>query len=130
MGGVVAGESPGWTIVGAPRYEGTLAAGATNPGSSASQAIPPTGPGGYCIGARVYDYGTNQVNALRVTLGDAVAQMSWSGSTPGMRWVRAPVTLDRTGGQLAIRLAQRGQAAVMVDALEIFPLVEGTCRSD
>ena len=130
MGGVAAGESPGWTIVGAPRYEGTLAAGATNPGSSASQAIPPTGPGGYCIGARVYDYGTNQVNALRVTLGDAVAQMSWSGSTPGMRWVRAPVTLDRTGGQLGIRLAQRGQAAVMVDALEIFPLVEGTCRSD
>jgi len=42
----------------------------------------------------------------------------------------SPITLDRAGGQLGTRLISRGQAAAIVDALEIYPLVEGACSSD
>jgi hypothetical protein len=81
------------------------------------------------VGALVYDYGNGQSNVLDVTLGGAVAQLSWSGSVPGMRWVRTAITIDRAGGQLGMRLIQRGQAAGVVDSLEIDPLV-GACTSD
>jgi hypothetical protein len=130
MGGVVAGDSSGWTMVGGPAYQGGMAAIATKPGSSAHQAIPPADAGSYCLGARIYDYGTNQSNSIEVTLGGARAQLSWSGSVPGVRWVRTAITLDRAGGQLGIRLIERGQAAVLVDSLEIYPLVDGACSSD
>jgi hypothetical protein len=129
MGGVVAGNASGWTILGGPNYQGGLAAVATKPGSAAHQVIPPASAGSYCVGALVYDYGNGQSNVLDVTLGGAVAQLSWSGSVPGMRWVRTAITIDRAGGQLGMRLIQRGQAAGVVDSLEIDPLV-GACTSD
>ena len=130
MGGVVAGDSSGWTMAGGPAYQGGIAAIATKPGSAAHQAIPPADAGSYCVGARIYDYGTNQSNVIEVTLGGARAQLSWSGSVPGMRWVRTAITLDRADGQLGMRLIRRGQAAVLVDSLEIYPLIEGACASD
>jgi hypothetical protein len=130
MGGVIAGDSSGWTMVGGPAYQGGLAAIATKAGSATHQAIRPADAGSYCVGARIYDYGTNQSNLIEVTLGGAHAQLSWSGSVPGVRWVRTPITLDRAGGQLGIRLIQRGQAAALVDSLEIYPLVAGACSSD
>lgn len=130
MSGVVAGDSRGWTILGGSAYEGGLTAIATTQGSAARQAIPPLEAGGYCVGAHVYDYGTDQLNVLEVTLGDAGAQIAWSGSNAGMRWVRTAITLHRTGGQLGIRLIQRGQRASAVDSLEIYRLVGGACSSD
>lgn len=82
------------------------------------------------MSALVYGDGTNQPNVLEVTLGDAGVQLSWSGSAPGMRWVRAAITLDRPGGQLGMRLIRRGKRAVVVDSLEFYPLVEGECSAD
>ena len=130
MGGVVAGDSSGWTILGGSAYQGTLSASAIRLGSTARQAIPPAGAGSYCVSALVYGDGTNQPNVLEVTLGDAGVQLSWSGSAPGMRWVRAAITLDRPGGQLGMRLIRRGKRAVVVDSLEFYPLVEGECSAD
>lgn len=129
MGGVVAGDAGGWSILGGSAYQGALSAASTRPGSTTHQPIPPAIAGRYCVGARVYDDGANQASVLEVTLGGATAQISWSGSTPGMRWLRSAITLDRPGGQLGMRLIQRGQAAMVVDALEVYPLVEGDCSS-
>jgi hypothetical protein len=130
MGGIVAGASSGWTIVGSLTYEGDLAAITSDQGSVAQQAIPPVAAGSYCLAVRVYDSGSNQPNVLEVGLGDARAQVSWSGSVAGVRWLRTPISLDRTGGQLEFRLMQRGQRTVAVDALEFYPLVAGECASD
>ena len=129
MGGVTVDDSRGWTIVGGPAYEAGVAAAATNPGSATHQTIPQIGAGNFCVGARVYDDGTGRPNVLQVTVGGASATLSWSGSAQGVRWVRAPITLDRAGGQLGTRLISRGQAAAIVDALGIYPLVEGACSS-
>ncbi len=130
MGGVVAGASSGWTIVGSLTYQGDLAAIATQQGSAAQQAIPPVAAGSYCVAVRVYDSGTNLSNALEVGLGDAKAQVSWSGAVPGMRLLRTPIALDRTGGTLGFRLLQHGQGTVVVDSLEFYPLEGGDCGSD
>jgi hypothetical protein len=46
-----------------------------------------------------------------------------------MRWIRAPVTLDGAAGRLGTRLIQRAQALAIVDALEVYPLVDGACSS-
>jgi hypothetical protein len=129
MGGVVAGDAAGWSVLGGSAYEGALSATAFRVGSVTQQPIPAAGAGNYCLGALVSDDGTNQASALEVMLGSATAQLSWSGPTPGMRWLRAPITLDRAGGQLGMRLVLRGQAPMIVDALEVYPLVEGQCRS-
>ena len=129
MGGAGA-DSTGWTIAGGPAYEGGLAAIATDPGSAMHQAIPPIGAGRFCIGVRVYDYGTTQSNTLEVTLGGAGVQLSWAVSKPGVSWLRSPLTLDQPAGQVGMRLTHRGQPAAVVDALEIYPLVEGACSSD
>ena len=127
MGGVVAGDSSGWTSVGGPAYEGGVAATATNAGSATHQVIRPIDPGPFCVDARVYDYGTGQSNVIEISLGDAVARLAWSGSAPGMRWVEIPITLDSAAGRLGVRLIQRGQAAAVVDALEIYPQLGGAC---
>jgi len=129
MGGVTADDASGWTIVGGPAYQGGVAARATNPGSATHQSIPQIDAGRFCVGARVYDDGTGRPNSLQVTLGGAGAQLAWSGSAPGMLWLRAPITLDRAAGQLGTRLIQRTQAMAVVDALEVYPLVEGVCSS-
>ena len=127
MGGVVAGDSGGWTAVGGLAYQGGVAAIATNLGSATHQAIRPIGAGRFCVSARVYDYGTGQSNVLEVTLGGADAKLAWAGSAPGVRSVSIPITLDSKAGQLGTRLIQRGQAAAVVDALEVYPLVAGAC---
>jgi hypothetical protein len=127
MGGVVAGDSSGWTSVGGPAYEGGVAATATNVGSATHQVIRPIDPGRFCIDARVYDFGTGQSNVLEVTLGAATALLAWAGSAPGMQSVDIPITLDSAAGRLGVRLTQRGQAAAVVDALEIYPEVDGAC---
>ncbi len=129
MGGVGA-DSNQWTVVGGGLYQGALAAGATKPGATMHQTIPPIGAGAFCVAARVYDYGTGQSNTLEVTLGGTAARMTWAGSAPVVRWLRTPMTLAMPAGQVGIRLIQRGQAAAVVDALEIYPLVEGACTSD
>jgi hypothetical protein len=129
MGGVIAGDSRGWTVNGGSAYQGGLAAAAVIVGSTAHQAIPPLPAGGYCVGARVYDDGSSNANAVDVSLGDAHVQLVWSGSSAGLRWMRSAVTTGSAAGRLAIAVAQRGQAGVVVDALEIYPL-EGTCASD
>jgi hypothetical protein len=130
MGGVVAGDSRGWTVGGGSAYQGGLAASTVNVGSTAQQAILPLAAGSYCVAARVYDDGSTNTNAIDLSLGNAHAQMAWSGPTPGMRWVRSVVTAGSSAGRLAIAVAQRGQAGVVVDALEIYPLEEGACASD
>jgi hypothetical protein len=131
MGGVVAGDSTGWTIVGAAIYHGGLAASTTRPGSSARQAIPPVAAGSYCAAALVYDNGTQQSSVLDVTLGDGDAQLSWVGANTGLRWVRVPIVVNTAAGQLGIRLVRAGQGAMMVDSLEIYPLIQGgACSSD
>ena len=130
MGGVVAGDSRGWTVGGGSAYQGGLAASAVNVRSTVQQAILPLAAGSYCVAARVYDDGSTNTNAIDLSLGDAHAQMAWSGPTPGMRWVRSVVTAGSSAGRLAIAVAQRGQAGVVVDALEIYPLEEGVCASD
>ncbi len=126
MAGVVAGSS-GWSVVNGNDYQGGVAAVATNLGSAASQAIPPVQAGAYCLAARVYDYGTGQPNELEVTLGGAGYQLSWSGSVPGVRWVARAITLDQSGGHLGMQVIQRGQRAVIVDSLEIYPQIGGSC---
>jgi hypothetical protein len=130
MGGVIAGDSRGWTVEGGSAYQGGVAAAAVNVGSTAHQAIPPLPAGGYCVGARVYDDGSSNANVIDVSLGDAHTQMTWSGPSSGMRWVRSVVTPGTAAGRFAIAIAKRGQAGVVVDALEIYPLEEGTCASD
>lgn len=131
MGGVVAGDSTGWTIVGAAFYHGGLAASATRPGSSARQAIPPVAAGTYCAAALVYDNGTQQSSALDLTLGDGDAQLTWVGASPGLRWVRAPIVVNATAGQLGMRLVHAGQGAMIVDSVEIYPVIQGgACSSD
>jgi hypothetical protein len=85
--------------------------------------------GSYCISARVYDYGTGETSAVEAGVGGAVARLSWSGAVAGMRWVRGTIVVDRPGGQLVMRLLQRGQNAVVVDALELDPLIQGQCSS-
>jgi hypothetical protein len=138
MGGVVAGEATGWSILGGSTYQDALSATATRPGSTMHQPIPPVVAGSYCLGALVYDFGTGETSVLEATLGSAVTQLSWSGSTSGMRWIRNTIVLDRPGGQLGMRLvtsgpypteSQRGKAAVIVDSLELYPLVSGQCSS-
>ena len=130
MGGVIAGGSRGWTVEGGSAYEGGLAASAVNVGSTAQQPIPALPPGSYCVAARVYDDGSTKTNAVDVSLGDAHTQMAWSGPAAGLRWVRDAVTPGHQAGSIAITLVQRGQPGVVVDALEIYPLVEGECKSD
>jgi hypothetical protein len=129
MGGVTADGAGAWTIVGGPAYEAGAAATATNPGSATHQTIRPIAAGSYCVGARVYDDGSGRSNLVQVTLGAASATLTWSGSAAGVRWVSAPITLERAGGQLGTRLIARSQAAVVVDALEIYPLVAGSCST-
>lgn len=131
MGGVVAGDSTGWTVVGATIYHGGLAASATRPGSSARQAIPAVDAGTYCAAALVFDNGTHQSNVLDFTLGDGDAQLMWVGASPGLRWVRTPIVVNTVAGQLGMRLVQAGQGAMIVDSLEIYPVIQGiTCSSD
>lgn len=129
MGGVVAGDASGWSTVGSSAYQDGLSATASQIGSAANQPIRTLAAGNYCISARVYDYGTGETSVLEAGVGGAVARLSWSGSAPGMRWVRGAIVLDRPGGQLGMRLLQRGQKAVIVDSLELDPLVEGQCTS-
>jgi hypothetical protein len=129
MGGVIAGDSGGWTIVGGAAYQGGVAARSTVLGSTTHQAIPPIDAGSICVGALVYDDGSSRSNLLEITLGGAGARLAWSGSVPGMRWIRSPITLDRAAGRLGTRLIERGQAAALVDAVEVYPLVEGGCSS-
>lgn len=129
MGGVVAGDAGGWSILGGSAYQGALSAAAKQLGSATHQPIPPVGAGSYCLSARVYDYGTNETSALDAMLGSAVTRLSWSGSTPGMRWVGGAIVIDRPAGQLGVRLIQRGRSAVIVDSLELYPLVGGQCNS-
>jgi hypothetical protein len=128
MGGVVAGEASGWSTLGGSAYQGAMSAVATRLGSSTNQPIPPVVTGSYCMSARVYDYGTSETTIVDATLGSAVTRLSWSGSTPGMRWVGGAIVLDRSAGQLGMRLIQRGQKAVIVDAVELYPLVDGRCN--
>ena len=130
MGGVIAGDSRGWTVEGGSAYQGGLAASAVNVGSTAHQAIPPLSPGSYCVAARVYDDGSTNTNTIDVSLGDAHTQMAWSGPSAGLRWVREAVTPGQLAGGIAITLVQRGQPGVVVDAVEVYPLVEGECKSD
>ena len=66
---------------------------------------------------------------LEVSLGGTTAQLSWSGSTPGMRWLRRAITIEGPAGELGMRLIQRSQAPMIVDSLEVYPLVEGECSS-
>ncbi|HEY2599247.1 MAG TPA: DUF6541 family protein [Candidatus Dormibacteraeota bacterium] len=129
MGGVTADGTGGWTIVGGPAYQAGAAASAINPGSATHQTIRPIDAGRFCVGARVYDDGSGRSNVLQVTVGGADASLTWSGLAAGVRWVRAPITLERVGGQLGTRLMARSQSAAVVDALEIYPLVEGACSS-
>ena len=129
MGGVTAPGGGGWTIVGGPAYQGGVAAEATNPGSATHQAIRQIAAGRFCVGARVYDDGTGRSNVMAVTVGGAEVQLAWSGSAPGMRWMRAPITLEGAAGRLGTRLIQRAQPLAVVDALEVYPLVEGACSS-
>ncbi|HVD46677.1 MAG TPA: hypothetical protein VNG70_05280 [Candidatus Limnocylindria bacterium] len=129
MGGVVAGDSKGWSVLSGAEYQGGLAAIATDPRSAASQAILPVKAGTYCLGALVYDYGTSKPNIIQVTLGSVTAQLAWAGSVPGVRWVNMPVTLYQTGGQLGMLVTQRGQRNVIVDSLEIYPQINGSCTS-
>ncbi|HVC77909.1 MAG TPA: DUF6541 family protein [Candidatus Micrarchaeaceae archaeon] len=129
MGGVIAGDAGGWSIAGGSAYQDSLSATASQVGSTASQPVPPVAAGSYCISARVYDYGTGETSAIEAGVGSAVTKLSWSGPTPGMRWVRGAIVLDRPSGQLGMRLLQRGQKAVIVDSLELDPLVEGQCAS-
>ncbi len=130
MGGVVASDSSGWSILGGSDYEGGLAAVATRPGSTARQAIPLVDGGEYCVAARVYDDGSGRSNTLEVSLGGGGAQLSWAGTVGGMRWIRTALTLDRPAGQLSVGLIKRDQTSVIVDALEFHPLIGGTCSSD
>jgi hypothetical protein len=116
-------------MLGGAAYQNALSATATRLGSTANQPIPPAATGTYCVGARVYDYGTGEVSAVDAAVGSAVIHLVWSGSTPGIRWIRGPLVLDRAGGQLGMRLIQRGQNAVIVDALELDPLVGRECNS-
>jgi len=127
MGGVVAGDASGWSTVGGSAYQDALGANASRVGSAANQPLPQVAAGTYCLSARVYDYGTDEVSAIEAGVGGAVARLSWSGSSPGMRWVRGTIVLDRPGGQLTMRLLQRGRNAVIVDSLELDPLIEGRC---
>jgi hypothetical protein len=129
MGGVVAGDASGWSTLGGAAFQDALSAIATRVGSATNQPIPPVAAGSYCIAARVYDYGTNETSAIEASVGTAITQLSWSGLTPGMRWIRSPIVLDRAGGQLGMRLVQRGQNAAIVDSLELDPLVVGQCSS-
>ena len=129
MGGVVAGDAGGWSTVGGSAYQDGLSAIASRVGSAANQPIPPVAPGSYCISARVYDFGTGEASVIEAGVGGAVARLSWSGSIPGMRWVRGMIVLNRPGGRLGMRLLQRGQSALSVDSLELDPLVEGQCSS-
>jgi hypothetical protein len=130
MGGVVAGNSSGWTTLGGSVYQGGLSAIATHPGSAEHQAIPPADAGDYCAAARVYDDGSAHLNVLEVSLGSATAQLSWAGPVSGMRWIRTAISVDRPAGQLGVRLIQRGQTSVIVDALELYPLIAAACVSD
>ena len=130
MGGVIAADSRGWTVDSGFAYQGGLAAAAVNVGSTASQLIPSLAAGRYCVAARVYDDGSNSSNSIDVALGEAHAQMAWSGQSSGMRWIRSPVTVERGVGRLAVEVVQRGQPGVVVDAFEIYPLLEGPCSSD
>jgi hypothetical protein len=130
MGGVIAGDSRAWTVEGGGAYQGGLAASAVNVGSTAQQAIPPLPAGSYCVAARVYDDGSTNTDTIDVSLGDGHVQMAWSGPSAGLRWVRSVVTAGQPAGRVAITLVQRGQPGVLVDALEIYPLVEGECKSD
>jgi hypothetical protein len=130
MGGVVAGDSNGWTIGGGLDYQGTLAAAATRPGAMTRQPILPVDAGSYCMAVRVYDDGSGQSNVIQATLGGATAQLIWSGSAKGMRWVRTEITLPSSGGQLGTALIQSGQGKAIVDALEFYPFVSGACSSD
>jgi hypothetical protein len=129
MGGVTAADDGRWTIVGGSAYQGGVAAKATIPGSATRQAIRQIDAGRFCVGARVYDDGTGRSNVLAVTVGGAEAELAWSGSAAGMRWIRAPVTLDGAAGRLGTRLIQRAQALAIVDALEVYPLMDGACSS-
>ena len=72
MGGVGV-DSSEWTIIGGPLYQGGVAASATNPGSAMQQAVPPVGAGRFCVGIRVYDYGTSQSDTVDVKVGGATA---------------------------------------------------------
>jgi len=130
LGGVVPGGSASWTTVDGPAYQGGLAAIAVNTGSTTHQSTPPIDPGAYCVAARVHDDGSGQRDSIEASIGGASAQLAWSGPVAGMRTVRAPLTLGSRSGQLAMRLVQRGQAAAIVDSLEIYPLVVGACGAD
>lgn len=129
MGGVAAGDAEGWSMLSGSTYQGGISATATRLGSTTHQPIPPVVAGSYCLGARVYDYGTNETSALDVTIGSAVTHLSWSGSTAGMRWVLNAIVLDRPGGQLGMQLIERGKNAAIVDSLEVYPAVDGQCNS-
>jgi hypothetical protein len=130
LGGVVPGGSANWSTVDGPAYQGGLAAVAVNSRATAHQPTPPIAPGNYCVAVRAYDDGSSQPNVIEASLGGAGARLAWSGSVAGMRVVRAPLTVDGKSGQMVMRVVERGQAAVIIDSLEIYPAVVGDCGSD
>jgi hypothetical protein len=127
LGGIVPGDSRGWTTLGGKAYHGDVAALAFNIGSTARQATPPIAAGEYCIEAGVWDYGTDNADAVEVGLGDARTQLEWSGAVAQARQVRGRLVLDRESGQLVMRVVRRDQPGVVLDWIEVYPAAGVSC---
>jgi hypothetical protein len=127
LGGIVPGNTSGWTTTMGDQYLGTLAADAVHPGSLAHQSTSPIDAGDYCVAARVSDDGSGRANSIQVALTDSGTDLSWSGTTRGLKWVTGTLRVDSRSSQLTMRAVQRGQGAIIVDALELYAKPSAGC---
>jgi hypothetical protein len=127
MGGIVPGDSQGWTTLAGNLYSGGLAALAVHAGATAHQAAAPIPAGDYCIDVGVYDYGTGQANIIEAGLSGGTSLLEWSGSVPQVRELRGRLLLDSASGELLLRVVQRGQPGVIVDRIEVYPAGGASC---
>ena len=79
------------------------------------------------MAARVSDDGSGRANTIQVALTDSGTTLTWSGSAAGLKWVTDNLRLDGRSSQLTMRAVERGQGAIIVDAIEVYPQPSSGC---
>jgi hypothetical protein len=79
------------------------------------------------VAARVSDDGSGRANSIQVALTGSGTDLSWSGTTRGLKWVTGTLRVDSQSSQLTMRAVQRGQGAIIVDALELYAKPSAGC---
>jgi hypothetical protein len=113
--------SSGWVAIDGGPFHARQAAATTALGREATHLLDAPLPATtYCLRARVQNYGGPD-NEVRVSLGNANAELRWGGAVTGQAWVEGEIAPTAAAGRVALRAVILGQPYVIVDAVAIYP---------